>query len=79
MPSNAIQINIFSDNLLRGYEVPVLVFFFTTLEGFHNDLYLSRCKSRLIVVCGKEQADKIVPDNQNCSFAFKIPVSSEYV
>ena len=55
------------------------MFVYPTNEDFYNDLFLSPCKSRLIVVCGKEHADKIVPDNQVCSFAYKIPVSGEFI
>jgi hypothetical protein len=54
--------------------VPMMVIFTNFLKGQHNDDFYSRCTSSLIVVCNEEAADKIIPSNQECEFAYKIPV-----
>ena len=60
--------------LLRGFEIPILVLFLSSLEGETNDLFFSRCKSRLIIVCKKEDADKLDPPSENCDFTHQVPI-----
>ena len=60
--------------LLRGFEIPILVLFLSSLEGETNDLFFSRCKSRLILVCKKEDADKLDPPDVHCDFAHQVPI-----
>jgi hypothetical protein len=52
----------------------MLVLFASFIEGPHNTNVFSRCKSSLIVVCNEEHVDKHMGSNQDCSFAYKIPV-----
>jgi hypothetical protein len=52
----------------------MVVVFTDFLKGPHNDDFFSRCTSCLIVVCNEESANKIIPSNKGCEFAFKIPV-----
>jgi hypothetical protein len=52
----------------------MLVLFASFIEGPHNTNVFSRCKSSLIVVCNEEYVDKLMKPNEECSFAYKIPV-----
>ncbi len=52
----------------------MMVIFTDFLKGPHNDDFFSRCTSSLIVVCNEEAAEKIIPSNKECEFAYKIPV-----
>jgi hypothetical protein len=61
-------------DLIRGTDVPMLVIFTDFLKGAHNDDFFSRCTSSLIVVCKEETADRIVPPNEKCDFAYTIYV-----
>ncbi len=56
----------------------MMVVFTDFLKGPHNDDFFSRCTSSLIVVCNEEAAEKIIPSNKECEFAYKIPVHSKY-
>ena len=61
--------------LLRGFEIPILVLFLSSLEGETNDLFFSRCKSRLIIVCKEEDAEKLDPrGGAQCDFTNQIPI-----
>ena len=64
----------FSDSFIRGFEVPILVVFTQFMEGQLNDQFFSRCKSKLIIICNEEHAEKIVPISSACGFAKKIDV-----
>ena len=44
------------------------------MEGQLNDQFFSRCKSKLVIICNEEHADKIVPISSACGFAKKIDV-----
>ena len=55
----------------------MMVIFTDFLKGPHNDDFFSRCTSSLIVVCREETANKIVPPNEECEFAYKIPVQGK--
>ena len=63
-----------SDSYMRGCEVPVLVVFTTFIEGPLNDHIFSRCKSKLIVICNKDHAEKIATSIEGRSSARIIPV-----
>ncbi len=63
---------------MKGSEFPMVVIFTTFIEGPHNENIFSRCKSSLIVVCNEEHAKKIVPEHQECSFAYIIPVHGNW-
>jgi hypothetical protein len=52
----------------------MMVIFTDFLKGPHNDDFFSRCTSSLIVICHEEAADKIIASNEECEFAYKIPV-----
>jgi hypothetical protein len=65
-------------DLIRGIDVPMVVIFTDFLKGAHNDDFFSRCTSSLIVVCKEETADKIVPSNEECDFAYKISVNGNF-
>ncbi len=65
-------------DLIRGAEVPMMVIFTDFLKGPHNDDFLSRCTSSLIVVCKEEAAEKIIPSNKECEFAYKITVHGKH-
>ena len=69
----------FSDNFIRGYEIPILVVFSQFMEGQLNEQVFSRCKSKLIIVCNEDHADKIVPVSSACVFAQKIDVYGKYL
>ncbi len=69
---------IFSDSYMRGCEVPMLVIFTTFIEGPLNEHIFSRCKSKLIVICNKEHAEKIATSIEVCSSARMIPVYGKY-
>lgn len=53
-------IYLFSTTTIQGFEVPMLVFFTTSLKGSHNDEVMSRCKSKLILICKEDDADRFV-------------------
>ena len=62
-------------SLLRGFEIPILVLFLSSLEGETNDLFFSRCKSRLIIVCKEEDAEKLDPrGGVQCDFTQQIRI-----
>ncbi len=63
-----------SDSFIRGFEVPLLAIFSSFIEGSLNEMFFSRCISKLIVICNEQHADKIVPSNISCHFAQKIEV-----
>ena len=60
--------------MIRGYEVPILVFFCGALEGQQNEHIFSRCKSELIIIAKEEDVNKIIPMFKECDFAQKIGV-----
>ncbi len=59
---------------MSGMEVPMLVLVTDFIRGNHSDTAFSRCTSSLVVVCNEDFANKIVPPNQLCDFAYTIQV-----
>jgi hypothetical protein len=58
---------------MRGIEVPIVVLFSSAIEGPQVEKVLSRCKSKLIIICNEMHANILVVESQ-CSFAQNIPV-----
>ena len=74
-PMETTALYFYRHALLRGFEIPILVLFLNSLEGETNDLFFSRCKSRLIIVCKEEDAEKLDPrGGVQCDFTNQIPI-----
>ena len=61
---------------IQGFEVPLLVLFTTHLEGSHNERVISRCKSKLVVICDGKSVERFyAPGHYSNSYSMKIEVS----
>ena len=67
---------LFRDHYIQGFEVPLLVLFTTNFEGDHNERVISRCMSKLIVVCNNASVDRFFDEGQHRNnFSVNIEVS----
>ena len=67
---------LFRDHYIQGFEVPLLVLFTTNLEGDHNERVISRCMSKLIVVCSHSSVGRFFGEGQHSNnFSMKIGIS----
>jgi len=61
---------------IQGFEVPLLVLFTTLLKGTHNERVISRCKSKLVVICDGESVERFYsPGQYSNSYSMKIDIS----
>ena len=78
MNCELIKFIFFSDELIEGFEVPVLVFFTASCQPLNGEL-LSRCKSDLIIVCQEDGLEHILVNHSIENCGIKIPVSGEHI
>jgi hypothetical protein len=54
------------------------IFFYDIFTGEHNEKVLSRCKSRLVIVCNEKVVKRFIEkDHYSSEYALKITVSGK--